>query len=123
MLVAAENPVIICDRMSRSQAGMDSLVALAETLQCPVGDMAGPLIFPSRHPLNQTARSRAVVSQADVILAIEMNDLWGSLNAFTDRIVRSSRSLLKPGTKTITLGNRDLYIKANYQDFERFQAV
>ena len=28
MLVAAENPVIICDRMSRSQAGIDALVAL-----------------------------------------------------------------------------------------------
>jgi acetolactate synthase-1/2/3 large subunit len=123
MLVAAENPVIICDRMSRSQAGMDGLLALAETLQCAVVDRAGRLNFPSRHPLNQTARSGAVVSQADVILAIEMNDLWASLNAFSDRIVRSSRSLLKPGTQTITLGNRDLYLKSNYQDFGRFQEV
>ena len=31
---------------------------------------------------------RPVISQADVILAIEMNDLWGALNAFSDRIVR-----------------------------------
>jgi acetolactate synthase-1/2/3 large subunit len=123
MLVAAENPVIICDRMSRSQAGMDGLVALAETLQCAVVDKAGRLNFPSRHPLNQTASSRAAVSRADVVLAIEMNDLWGSLNAFSDRIVRSSRSLLRPGTKTITLGNRDLYMKSNYQDFGRFQEV
>ena len=123
MLVAAQNPVIICDRMSRSQAGIDALVALAETLQCAVIDVAGRLNFPSRHPLNQTASSRTVVSQADVVLAIEMNDIWGSLNTFSDRIVRSSRSLLKPGAKTITLGNRDLYIKANYQDFGRFQAV
>ncbi len=123
MLVAAENPVIVCDRMSRTQAGMDGLVALAETLQCAIVDKAGRLNFPSRHPLNQTASSRAVVSRADVVLAIEMNDLWGSLNAFSDRIVRSSRSLLEPDTKTITLGNRDLYIKANYQDFGRFQEV
>jgi acetolactate synthase I/II/III large subunit len=123
MLVAAQNPVIICDRMSRSQAGIDALVALAETLQCAVIDVAGRLNFPSRHPLNQTASSSTVVSQADVVLAIEMNDVWGSLNTFSDRIVRSSRSLLKPGAKTITLGNRDLYIKANYQDFGRFQAV
>ena len=123
MVVTAENPVIICDRMSRSQAGIDALVALAETLQCAVIDVAGRLNFPSRHPLNQTASSSTVVSRADVILAIEMNDVWGSLNNFSDRIVRSSRSLLEPGTKTITLGNRDLYIKANYQDFGRFQAV
>jgi acetolactate synthase I/II/III large subunit len=123
MLVVAENPVIICDRMSRTQAGIDALVTLAETLQCAVIDGAGRLNFPSRHPLNQTASSGAVVSRADVVLAIEMNDVWGSLNNFSDRIVRSSRSLLKPGAQTITLGNRDLYIKANYQDFGRFQAV
>ena len=123
MLVAAENPVIICDRMSRSQAGIDALVALAGTLQCAVIDVAGRLNFPSRHPLNQTASGSTVVSRADVILAIEMNDVWGSLNTFSDRIVRSSRSLLTPGAKAITLGNRDLYIKANYQDFGRFQAV
>jgi acetolactate synthase-1/2/3 large subunit len=123
MLVVAENPVIICDRMSRSQAGIDALVTLAETLQCAVIDAAGRLNFPSRHLLNQTASSGAVVSRADVVLAIEMNDVWGSLNNFSDRIVRSSRSLLKPGAQTITLGNRDLYIKANYQDFGRFQAV
>jgi acetolactate synthase-1/2/3 large subunit len=123
MLVAAENPVIICDRMSRSQAGMDALVALSETLQCAVIDETGRLNFPSRHPLNQSARSSTVVSESDVVLAIEMNDVWGALNRFNDRIVRGSRSLLKPGAKTITLGNRDLYIKANYQDFGRFQAI
>jgi acetolactate synthase-1/2/3 large subunit len=124
MLVAAENPVIICDRMSRSQTGIDALVALAETLQCAVIDVAGRLNFPSRHPLNQTASSSTVVSQADVVLAIEMNDVWGSLNTFSDRIVRSSRSLLKPGARTISLAAIEtLYIRANYQDFGRFQAI
>jgi acetolactate synthase I/II/III large subunit len=116
--------VIICDRMSRSQAGIDALVALAETLQCAVIDVAGRLNFPSRHPLNQTASSSTVVSQADVVLAIEMNDVWGSLNTFSDRIVRSSRSLLKPGARTISLAAIETpYIKANYQDFGRFQAI
>jgi acetolactate synthase I/II/III large subunit len=123
MLVAAENPTLICDRMSRTPAGMARLVELAETLQCAVVDQAGRMNFPSRHPLNQTARRGAVVSQADVILAIEMNDIWGALNSFSDRIVRSSRPNFKPGTKIITLGSRDLYMKANYQDFGRFSEV
>jgi len=123
MLVAAENPVLICDRMSRTPAGMARLVELAETLQCAVIDQAGRMNFPSRHPLNQGARRGAVVGQGDVILAIEMNDLWGSLNSFRDRIVRSSRPNFKPGTKIITLGSRDLYMKANYQDFGRFHEV
>src|SRR5215831_1203170 len=53
LLVAAENPVIIADRMARSAAGMKALVELAEALQCAVIDQAGRLNFPSRHPLNQ----------------------------------------------------------------------
>jgi acetolactate synthase-1/2/3 large subunit len=120
MLVAAENPVIICDRVARTPAGMSRLVELAETLQCAVVDNAGRMNFPSRHPLNQSFR-RGVIGQADVILAIEMNDLWGALNTFNDRINRTSRSNVKKGAKLITLGVRDLYLKANYQDFGRYE--
>jgi acetolactate synthase-1/2/3 large subunit len=121
LLVAAENPVIIADRVARTPAGMANLVALAEALQCPVIDNVGRMNFPSRHPLNQSFRRGPVLGQADVILAIEVNDLWGVLNNFSDRIVRTSRPAIKPTAKTITLGVRDLYLKSNYQDFGRYQ--
>jgi acetolactate synthase I/II/III large subunit len=123
LLVDAQNPVIICDRVARTPAGLARMTELANVLQCAVVDNAGRMNFPSRHPLNQTFRGRAVVAQADVILAMEMNELWGSLNAFSDRIVRSSRPVYKPGTKIATLGSRDLYMKSNYQDFGRYQEV
>jgi acetolactate synthase I/II/III large subunit len=122
MLVAAQNPVIICDRLARTPAGMANLVDLAETLQCAVIDNAGRMNFPSRHPLNQSFR-RALIGQADVILAIEMNDLWGTLTHFHDRINRQSNPAYKPGTKIISLGVHDLFQKANYQDFGRWQDV
>jgi acetolactate synthase-1/2/3 large subunit len=122
VLVAAENPVIICDRLARTPAGMARLVELAETLQCAVVDNVGRMNFPSRHPLNQSFR-RSVISQADVILALEMNDVYGSLHAFSDRISRSTRSTTKKGARIITLGLRDTYLKANYQDFGRYQDV
>ncbi len=122
MLVEAKNPLIICDRVARTPAGMTNLVALAETLQCGVIDNLGRMNFPSRHPLNQSFR-RALIGQADVILAIEMNDLWGTLTHFRDRIVRTSHPATKPGTKVITLGVRDLFMKSNYQDFGRWQDV
>jgi acetolactate synthase-1/2/3 large subunit len=122
MLVEAKNPLIICDRVARTPAGMTNLVALAETLQCGVIDNLGRMNFPSRHPLNQSFR-RALIGQADVILAIEMNDLWGTLTHFRDRIVRTSHPATKPGTKVITLGVRDLFLKSNYQDFGRWQDV
>jgi acetolactate synthase-1/2/3 large subunit len=122
MLVEAQNPIIICDRVARTPAGMANLVALAEALQCGVIDNAGRMNFPSRHPLNQSFR-RALIGQADVILAIEMNDLWGTLTHFSDRIVRRSAPATKPGAKLITLGVRDLYLKSNYQDFGRWQDI
>jgi acetolactate synthase-1/2/3 large subunit len=120
MLVAAESPVLICDRLARTPAGVAHLVELAETLQCAVVDVGGRMNFPSRHPLNQSFR-RSAVDQADVIVGLEMNDFWGSVNSFTDRIVRSSRSTTKKGARMVTLGTRDLLIKANFQDFARYQ--
>ena len=122
MLVEAQNPIIVCDRLARTPAGMAGLVELAETLQCGVIDNVGRMNFPSRHPLNQSFR-RGIIGQADVILAIEMNDLWGTLTHFSDRIVRQSRPATKPDAKIITLGVRDLYLKSNYQDFGRWQDV
>jgi acetolactate synthase I/II/III large subunit len=123
LLVEAQAPLIVVDRMARTPAGMARLVELAEALQCAVMDRLGRSNFPSRHPLNQTFRRNVVVGQADVILAIEMNDHWAALNAFSDRIVRTSRPLYKPSTKIISLGLRDMYLKANYQDFGRFSDI
>src|SRR6266567_4664679 len=123
LLAGAENPVIICDRLARTPAGLAGLVELAETLQCAVIDNAGRMNFPARHPLNMSFRRGPVLSQADVILALEMNDHWGVMNQFSDRIVRSYRQVHKKDAKVVTLGSRDLYLKANYQDFARFQEV
>jgi acetolactate synthase I/II/III large subunit len=122
MLVNAQYPLIVCDRVARTPAGMANLVALAEALQCGVIDNAGRMNFPSRHPLNQSFR-RGLIGQADVILAMEMNDLWGTLTHFSDRIERRSKPAYKKDTKIVTLGTRDLFQKSNYQDFGRWQDV
>jgi acetolactate synthase-1/2/3 large subunit len=123
LLVAAEHPLLLCDRMVRTPAGLTHLVELAQLLQCAVVDLGGRMNFPSRHPLNQSWRRPSVVAQADVILGIEVNDLYVAINALSDRIARSTRPLYRPGTKIITLGSRELYLKSNYQDFGRFNAV
>ena len=120
LLVAAENPVIVADRAARTPAGLASLVELAEALQAAVIDQGGRMNFPSRHPLNQSGQSRATLGAADVILGLELTDFWGTVNTYRDQLHRSSRSILKPGAKTIAISTRDLGIKANYQDFQRF---
>ncbi|MBV8165309.1 MAG: thiamine pyrophosphate-binding protein, partial [Alphaproteobacteria bacterium] len=103
LLVNAESPVIMVDRMGRTPAGMGYLVELAEALQCPVVDMAGRSNFPNRHPLCHTYRRGGVIGTADVIIGIEMNDFWGPLHEFSDRIDREARPITKTGAKTISL--------------------
>jgi acetolactate synthase-1/2/3 large subunit len=123
LLLAAENPVLVPDRMVRTQAGVDNLVALAELLQCAVVDVGGRMNFPTRHPLNQSARARGVIGQADVILALEVNDLFGTLNSYRDQVSRTSKPRTAAGVKVTSITAQDLYIKSNYQDFQHFQPV
>ncbi len=120
LLVNAARPVIVADRAARTANGMRNLVTLAEALCAPVVDQGGRLNIPTTHYLNQSGRSAALVGQADVILALELTDLYGTLNSFVDNVQETRASRLKPGTKVINLGVGDLYIRANYQDFQRF---
>jgi thiamine pyrophosphate-dependent acetolactate synthase large subunit-like protein len=123
LLVGAENPVIVVDRAVRTQAGVDNLVALAETLQIPVIDEYGRMNFPTRHTLYQTTRRKQLISEADVILGLEVPNFWGTVNSFKDQLHRTSRLLTKPGAKLISITVDDLYIKSNYQDFQRYAEV
>jgi len=119
LLVGAENPVIIADRCARTPAGLKLLVELAETLQAPVINQYGRMNFPSAHRLNQTERARTLISNADVILGLEVWDFWGTVNNFRDQLVRTSRPITKTGAKLVSISSTDLNTKSNYQDFQR----
>jgi acetolactate synthase-1/2/3 large subunit len=109
MLVNAEHPVIVVDRVARTPDAITHLVELAETLQCAVIDRKGRMNFPNRHPLEQT-RSRMGVNNADVVLGIEVIDFAG---------VRSQRQ----GSKRISITANDLFSKSNYGDYLKFAEV
>ena len=123
LLVAAESPVLLADRCARTPAGLARLVELAELLQAPVVDAGARMNFPTRHPLNQSHRGRALIAQADLILGLDVGDFWGQVHSYRDQLHRTSRPATKPGTHTITISSSDLFIKANYQDFQRFPEV
>ncbi len=120
LLVAAENPVIIAGRVARSEAGAARLAELAEALQAPVIDQGGNL--PSHHPLVASGGG-LLIRNADVILALETEDLWASLNNFRDQLHRSYKLVAKNNVKVISIRTGDLYIKSNYQDFQRYTEV
>ena len=123
LLVNAQNPVIVADRLARTPAGITRLVELAEALQAPVIDQRGRMNLPSSHPLNQSAGSGPLIANADVILGLELTDFWGTTSAFRDALHRTSRSRIKAGTRLISITSVDLFSKSNFQDFQRYPEV
>lgn len=122
MLVAANAPVIIVERAARDQEGVRRLVKFAEALNAPVVDLGARMNFPNTHYLNHTELRSQLVRNADLILLLEVADPWGQLNSVSDPL-HEYRRLAKADVKTISLSFSDVYLKSNYQDFQRFMAV
>ncbi|MEQ1948775.1 MAG: thiamine pyrophosphate-dependent enzyme [Bryobacteraceae bacterium] len=125
LLVNAENPVIVTGRVARTPKGIQLLVELAETLQARVQDQRLRMNFPSAHPLygNPGVLPTTVpLADADVILALEVQDYWGSTHKQTplNRFGMESSPTTKPGAKVITVSAIELNHKSNYQDFGRY---
>jgi acetolactate synthase-1/2/3 large subunit len=127
LLVAAENPVIVVDKMARTEAGVTSLVQLAELLQVPVVDQLGRMNMPNTHYLNQTASAQNLIRNADVIMGLECRDFWNTVNQWIDNGDEhghgNREQRIKPNTKLITISSMELNTKSNFQDFQRFQVT
>jgi acetolactate synthase-1/2/3 large subunit len=117
LLVAAESPLVLAGDVARDEEGMRLLVELAETLQAPV--QGGGRGMPNQHPLAGGGN----VPNADVILALNEDALYGRLNRYRDQQVRSSIPLTKPDAKVLSISSYDLNVRSNYQNVERFQEV
>ena len=119
MLVAAENPVLVAGRMARTPEGVRLLVELAETLQCAVLDQHRRMNFPNRHPLNQSNRAGQggkplMVPPAmapDLVVGLESNDFYTSIRNVRQR---------NPQMKVINISSGDLFLRSNYQNFQRY---
>ncbi len=125
LLVAAENPVIVAGRVARSAEGIKLLVELAEVLQARVQDQRMRMNFPSAHPLYGNPGPQVAgpnLSDADVILGLEVQDFWGITHKMTglNKFGMEAHPTTKEGAKIITISAIDLNHKSNYQDFGRY---
>ena len=120
LLANASNPVIIADRMARDQQGVKWLVELAEALQAPVIDLGGRMNFPNTHYLSHNEGRRELMRDADVVLMLEVGDPWAQFNTFNDPH-KFQAWAAKKDVKIIHVSMQDVYIRANYQDFQRYQ--
>ena len=122
LLAMADNPVIVADRVGRTPAGVKHLIELAESINAPVIDQLGRMNMPNNHPLCVIGAGD-LIANSDCVLGLELTDFWGTVNSMYDSAAGEQRLKIKPGTKLISIGVGDLYIRANYQDFERYQPV
>ncbi len=121
LLVAANSPVIMAGHLARTPAGMKLLVELAELLNAPVIDQGDRQNFPNTHYLNQGADGQKLIRGADVVLGLELTDLWGAVNTFVEHEAGLPKT--KAGAKIIGISANDLLAKANYQSFQRYPGV
>jgi thiamine pyrophosphate-dependent acetolactate synthase large subunit-like protein len=117
-LAGANNPVIIADRCARGPEGVKLLVELAEALQAPVVDLGGRMNFPNTHPLCQTGK-RGLMHEADVVLLLEVADPFGQFNSIADPSKKLTHFANKDA-RVINISMQDVYIRSNYQDFQRY---
>ncbi len=88
-LRGARAPLILCGRTTRSQAGWDARVRLAERLGAAVlTDLKAAACFPTAHPLHAAHAAMfpgpgavAALRGADVVLSLDWIDLAGTLAA------------------------------------------
>jgi len=121
LLVAAQNPVVLCDYMGRNPKAVDDLVELADSLALPVVDLGKRFNFPNTHPMDLTG-SQAVIETADLVLALDVRDLHKPLSRL-DEITRRSKFVVGPDCKIVDIGLDDLGLSKWSQDFQKLSEV
>lgn len=79
-LGGARLPVILAGYTGESESSFDALGELARLLGAAVIDTSARLALPSDHPLNATGMPD-LLAEADVVLALDVDDLRGPLGA------------------------------------------
>ena len=107
-LLQAKNPVIITGMVGRRADAWKSLVSFAETLGLPVIDQALRFNVPTSHALTVTGAEKEVLGEADVVLALDVIDLYWAIH----RLAQSHERLLNPKAKLIQMGMEDFTVRS-----------
>jgi thiamine pyrophosphate-dependent acetolactate synthase large subunit-like protein len=122
LLSEAQHPVIVADYLGRNNSSVLSLVELADLLAIPVIDRGARLNFPNTHALDLTGKDKALVADADVIMGLDVMDLFGAL-VDRDADSRESKLAIKPGCKVIHVTLADLAVRSLATDVQELAPV
>ena len=121
-LVDAEFPVIVAEYAGRNPETVPALADLAESLGAPVLDHPSRFNFPSTHPMDFTGAAAEVLPQADVLLALDVPDLYRVLTV-QDKTTRESVFRLPAGCRIAQISMFDLSIRSWASDYNRLPPV
>lgn len=117
-IFTAKLPVIVVDHTGRSDEAFYALSQLAEKWAIPVIDLGGRFNLPTNHPMNLTGAIEEVLAQADVVLALDVRDLYGTVSQI-DRVKRTTTSMLQKNTRVFNIGLQDYIVRSWSSDFQR----
>jgi thiamine pyrophosphate-dependent acetolactate synthase large subunit-like protein len=121
-LTEAEHPVVLADYVGRTPDAVPALVRLAETLALPVIDLGSRHNFPNTHPLDLNGAETELLSEADLVLALDVVDLQKAV-ATTDRTTRLARTQLPSNARVAHISFTDFMVRSWTQEQGRLQAV
>ncbi|MFQ5911805.1 MAG: thiamine pyrophosphate-binding protein [Nitrospinota bacterium] len=121
-LVEAEFPVIVAEYVGRNHGAIPALTELAETLGAPVMDHPSRFNFPTTHPMDSTGAAGDILPRADVLLALDVPDLFRAV-ATVDKSSRESAFRLAPGCRIAHISMFDLMIRSWAADYHRLPPV
>ncbi len=124
LLAGAERPVIVAEYVGRNPAAVGALVALVDRLAAPVIDLYGHgrFNFPNTHPLDLTGAQAELLAAADVVLALDVLDLYGTLS-LVDRTTRRSEPIIPRGSRVIHITLADFASRSWAADYQRLAPV
>jgi thiamine pyrophosphate-dependent acetolactate synthase large subunit-like protein len=122
LLVNAQCPLIVADTLGRNPKSVPALIELAELLAIPVIDKGARFNFPTTHPLDVTDGAREILQKADVVLALDVADLYGALTTVSKQ-TRACEYVTSPGVKIISLSMNDMLVRSWAGDYQALQSV
>jgi thiamine pyrophosphate-dependent acetolactate synthase large subunit-like protein len=122
LLVGAQHPLIIADYLGRNPEAIPSLIQLAELLAVPVIDKGNRFNFPTTHPLDVTSAAGDYIRKADFILALDVQDLFGSLTTVSKQ-TRECEYQTAPNVKIAHIHMNDMLVRSWAADYQVLQPV
>jgi acetolactate synthase-1/2/3 large subunit len=121
-ILIAKWPVIVTDYTGRSDDAFYALSILAQEWAIPVLDLGNRLNLPTTHPMNLTGANFEVLERADVVIALDIRDLHGTVSRI-DRTKRTIQNVLKPNVRVFSISLQDYLTRSWAADYQRMYPV